>query len=743
MANWNLLNAPSANMVINSGNIGSSIPPDSYISWPNKDPNDYILYINTPGLTVQATQEYQLEFYYATDGIIELEVAVYDANYDTNDGYAAGIRFTMTLPDTLGMTTHYSAIVQSGAWLSPSGTVDPVLAGKMVIKHKGTAVNNSSLDFDNFKFQQVIGYQVTSASALPNWEFLNTVAQPWFIPGPGALDFTTYADQIWFPSGPDVFFNMSAVLSQQTTMLSAGQTYSLTMNINNDLAASMNSGAGPPMSPYSGGLFVSSTNAEYDGTVVSRVPITEDNGIGTAIWKQTYPNQVLAIGMEPGYEALIDNIVLKTVFQTSGTVTNWNLLDGGNSMELFWTPDDLGSEEGSVVFDTPNPDIEINQVIDGANIFAGDEFRITFNVTGYVGGEVNGYLYNDEGKGFVFGPISSNGLHTFNYVVSQSMLGTSTANNMSRIGLVSGANGFEGKIDNMSLENLGGGKTLSFGEDIKGWASFKSFIPDLALSVSGQYYTTNRGQLYQHHREFEVDGVTPINRNNFYGEDFESSITPILNMQPGMVKNFNTLNYEGSQSKVDLRHDDNNFHNLQPKDGWYVSDIHTDKQEGSLNEFIEKEGKWFNYIKGLSYQVDTSAFNFQGIGVCGQVWPGEPVPMELQILQATPGNDNGAARIVYASTSETQSLGIAGEPVGAFGEGFAWSNGTITNPTSGNTLFPLGLPLGPISVTVTDHLGNLTSYSGFVMTNFVNGCTNPAAINYDWTANTDDGSCII
>ena len=44
-------------------------------------------------------------------------------------------------------------------------------------------------------------------------------------------------------------------------------------------------------------------------------------------------------------------------------------------------------------------------------------------------------------------------------------------------------------------------------------------------------------------------------------------------------------------------------------------DIHTNKQEGTLNEFIEKEGKWFNYIKGKPGEIDTAAFNFQGLGI--------------------------------------------------------------------------------------------------------------------------------
>ena len=322
------------------------------------------------------------------------------------------------------------------------------------------------------------------------------------------------------------------------------------------------------------------------------------------------------------------------------------------------------------------------------------------------------------------------------------------------------------------------GKTISFSEKSKGWTSLKSFIPEVAISSVNQYYTMNFGQLWKHHQEFELDGTTVVDRNTFYGVFEDSSVTPVLNTQPEVVKNFNTLNYEGSQSRVDqfltyevtsdqpfpiganlafpldlfgnpapnvqlslllqapnsnvsftsttnnvsiidfhgesgqsdiaqitvpdlditktyrlsfnfnvtgqsgqshvyfggtsfapvtstsltggvfsedfiptnttelisILHphlfngftmdvnveltnvlfqeldfttdeNDGEYYNLQAKKGWHVEDIHTDKQEGTLNEFVEKEGKWFNYIKGKTLQVDTAAFNFQGLGI--------------------------------------------------------------------------------------------------------------------------------
>ena len=67
---------------------------------------------------------------------------------------------------------------------------------------------------------------------------------------------------------------------------------------------------------------------------------------------------------------------------------------------------------------------------------------------------------------------------------------------------------------------------------------------------------------------------------------------------PSSIKNYRTLNYEGSHSKVDENLQDNDYYNLSDKKGWFVESITTDKQLGAIDEFIEKEGKWFNYIQG-------------------------------------------------------------------------------------------------------------------------------------------------
>ena len=82
-----------------------------------------------------------------------------------------------------------------------------------------------------------------------------------------------------------------------------------------------------------------------------------------------------------------------------------------------------------------------------------------------------------------------------------------------------------------------------------------------------------------------------------------SSITSIFNDSPTIVKSFKALGYQGDSD-------------------WVCPEIITDKQSGTVSKFIEKEGKWFNHIKGKTEEqrieseeeIDIKAFNFQGIG---------------------------------------------------------------------------------------------------------------------------------
>ena len=184
---------------------------------------------------------------------------------------------------------------------------------------------------------------------------------------------------------------------------------------------------------------------------------------------------------------------------------------------------------------------------------------------------------------------------------------------------------------NITLKtDKGDGKdyTVSFKEKVNGFTSFKSFIPEDALSMGGNYYSFKQGQLFQHHSE---NG----SYNTFYSgigigdsETEESTVNLLLNEMPTSVKNFKTFNYEGTQGNIIQNHQDNEYYNTWVKDGWLVEDIKTDQEDGSVPEFIEKEGKWFNYIRGNNAKdtksIQTDQFNFQGIGIPSSISGEDP-----------------------------------------------------------------------------------------------------------------------
>jgi hypothetical protein len=175
------------------------------------------------------------------------------------------------------------------------------------------------------------------------------------------------------------------------------------------------------------------------------------------------------------------------------------------------------------------------------------------------------------------------------------------------------------------------GKTVTFKEDVKGWVSFKSFVTEHGNSCANNYYTFKDANLWRHH--YDVPG----NRNTFYNIFASTSFNVILNESPGVVKSFYTLNYEGSDSKVTLNVLDDQYHNLMPSTpGWYVDNIFTNKESGTIEEFIEKEGKWFNYLKGrlIDHHAnddivvdpitgdslwDQASFAIQGLGAWGGI----------------------------------------------------------------------------------------------------------------------------
>mgnify|MGYP003109933072 FL=1 len=240
-------------------------------------------------------------------------------------------------------------------------------------------------------------------------------------------------------------------------------------------------------------------------------------------------------------------------------------------------------------------------------------------------------------------------------------------------------------------------KTISYNDNNKGWVSFKSFLPQHGATLNNNYYTFYQGQIYKHHDETElvyyssgasgaditlatvvgletgmlVEGVGIVEgstissisanvvtisnavtslfvsqnltfttpHNTFYGTYYDSDITVVFNDSKSAVKSFGTINYEGTQARIDewdsvssnrltnvyatndglvsSNIDDEEYYNLDPKNGWYIDNVTTDLQTCGNIFFKNKEGKYFGYPTGESTTLDNldeREFSVQGLG---------------------------------------------------------------------------------------------------------------------------------
>ena len=85
----------------------------------------------------------------------------------------------------------------------------------------------------------------------------------------------------------------------------------------------------------------------------------------------------------------------------------------------------------------------------------------------------------------------------------------------------------------------GNTQTLAFDETVKGWTSFYTFRPLMMSNLRNNFYTSKESEFWLHHSERED------NRSSFYGTRNDSNITFVFNANPSMMKNFNTVAYEG------------------------------------------------------------------------------------------------------------------------------------------------------------------------------------------------------
>lgn len=142
--------------------------------------------------------------------------------------------------------------------------------------------------------------------------------------------------------------------------------------------------------------------------------------------------------------------------------------------------------------------------------------------------------------------------------------------------------------------------TLTFDEKVKGWTSFHSFFPDIMVGMNNSFYSFKDGNLFVHHENTS-------NINEYYGEQFPSKISVMINDNPSMIKELQAVSLEGNESWETLMRA-------------YVSNV-DDFIESSIKqeEYVRKEGIWYAYARRNESTTHLDSKSTYGIGTITDV----------------------------------------------------------------------------------------------------------------------------
>jgi len=102
-------------------------------------------------------------------------------------------------------------------------------------------------------------------------------------------------------------------------------------------------------------------------------------------------------------------------------------------------------------------------------------------------------------------------------------------------------NYYDTYVVSMQQTDLETYNTLSFNESNNGWTSFWDYDPSFGNTLDNVYYTVKGDSIWKHYDESVIN-----NKGNFYGTLYPTSIQLSFNPMVSVSKNFNTVNYEGT-----------------------------------------------------------------------------------------------------------------------------------------------------------------------------------------------------
>ncbi len=157
-------------------------------------------------------------------------------------------------------------------------------------------------------------------------------------------------------------------------------------------------------------------------------------------------------------------------------------------------------------------------------------------------------------------------------------------------------------------------QTLAFDETSKGWTSFFDYTPNQIFSLNNNYFTTKNGKIFKH---YQLAPNTAA-RGVFYGEQKESSVTLVFNGGPSMVKNFQTINYEGDNGWRMTEFKTNTDRAFSISEATFVVTLEQMQNSLLINNFKLKEDKYYaDLVNNTQSQNGEVVFGRSSSGVKG------------------------------------------------------------------------------------------------------------------------------
>ena len=265
-----------------------------------------------------------------------------------------------------------------------------------------------------------------------------------------------------------------------------------------------------------------------------------------------------------------------------------------------------------------NASVTSRNLVIGQNVAYAGEYGISTDPESFA---VNGYrkYFTDRNQNVVcrlsmdgITPISSYGMTDFFRdklsTAGDNIIGGWDAHNKQYVLTIPGSEVAVAPPGESSYE------TLAFDEVVKGWVSRFNYFPGKIISLNNNYFTTHKGKIYQHYKL----ATNSQSMATFYGATYNSTVTIVFNKAPSVVKNFQTINYEGDTGWRMRSFVTNTDNALSISEATFATTLAEMQNSLLINNFKLKEDKYYaDLVNATTSQNGEVVFGGSSSGVKG------------------------------------------------------------------------------------------------------------------------------